>query len=433
MDAISIGVFGIAAMILGLLASVPVAAALGIVSLVGMAGIVGWKGALGMIAVASFNEATSYDFAAVALYIAIGAIAIECGMADFLFDALSKWFSRVRGGLMIATTMAAAFFGACSGSSLASCALFGKLAVPKMIKGGYDPSLATGCVAASGTLAVLIPPSGMLILYGILTQQSIGHLFVAGLVPGIVNTLLYISAMYGISVLKPHLVPPSETFSWSERLSATRKAWPAPVIGVFIIMSLYFGLATPTEIAGLGAFFCLVTAVVFTGVKGARIPQAMVETARQTAMILLIVIGAKMFGRFLALSQVAPWLVNAIEASGLSRGWILFLLIAMYAVMGCIVDALALAVVSIPIVFPLMTALGYDPIWFGVILVQMVEIAVMTPPMGMNVFVTKSVVGDMATFGQVFKGTCLFMTADIILLILMLLFPQMVLFLPGRM
>ncbi|MBN2469017.1 MAG: TRAP transporter large permease [Deltaproteobacteria bacterium] len=433
MDPIWIGVCGIGVMIVGLLASVPVAAALGIVSLVGMATIAGWQGALGMIAVASFNEATSYDFAAVALYIAIGAIAIECGMADFLFDALTKWFSRVRGGLMIATTMAAAFFGACSGSSIASCALFGKLAVPKMIKGGYDPSLATGCVAASGTLAVLIPPSGMLILYGILTQQSIGHLFMAGLLPGIINALLYCFGMYGISVIKPHLVPPSESFSLSERLSASRKAWPAPVIGIFIILSLYFGIATPTEIAGVGAFFCIVTAVAFTGLRGARLPQAMVETARQSAMILLIVIGAKMFGRFLAVSQVAPWLVNAIEATGLSKGWVMFLLIVMYGIMGCIVDALAMAVVSIPIVFPLVTALGFDPIWFGVILVQMVEIAVMTPPMGMNVFVTKSVVGDLASFGQVFRGTCIFLTADIILLALMLLFPQIVLFLPGRM
>jgi C4-dicarboxylate transporter DctM subunit len=433
MEPIWIGLMGIGAMIVGLVAGVPVAAALGIVSLVGMAAVAGWKGALGMIAVTSFTEATSYDFAAVALYIAIGAIANESGMADYLFDAFSKWLSRVRGGLMIATTMAAAFFGACSGSSVASCALFGKLAVPKMIDRGYDPALATGCVATAGTLAALIPPSGILILYGILTQQSIGHLFIAGLVPGIVNTILYCGAMYGISVMKPHLVPPSIRFSWAERLSATRKAWPAPAIGLFIILSLYFGIATPTEIAGLGAFFCLIAAVVYTGVRGARLPQSMVETARQGAMILLIVIGAKMFGRFLALSQVAPWLVNWIEGVGLSEEGVIVLLVIMYIIGGCLVDALALAVVSIPIVFPLVTSLGYDPIWFGVILAELVEIAVLTPPVGMNVFVTKSVVGDLATFPQVFKGTMIFAVANFVLLALMLLFPQIVLFLPGRM
>jgi C4-dicarboxylate transporter DctM subunit len=433
MEPLWIGVFGIGLMIVGLLASVPVAAALGIVSLVGMAAIVGWNGALGMIAVASFNEATSYDFAAVALYIAIGAIAIECGMADYLFEALTKWFSRVRGGLLIATTVAAACFGACSGSSIASCALFGKLAVPKMINRGYDPSLATGCVAAAGTLAVLIPPSGMLILYGILTQQSIGQLFVAGLIPGIINTLLYCSVIYGISVAKPHLVPPSAKFSLAERLSASKKAWPAPVTGIFIILSLYLGIATPTEIAGVGAFFCLIVAVVYNGVKGARLPQAMVETARQGAMILLVVIGAKMFGRFLALSQVAPWLVSIIEASGLSKGGVIFLLVVMYMIMGCIVDALALAVVSIPIVFPMVMSLGCDPIWFGVILTELVEIAVLTPPMGMNVFVTKSVVGELATYSQVFRGTMIFAIANFLILALMLLFPKIVLYLPGRM
>jgi len=433
MDPVIIGFIGIIASISGLLIGLPIAAVMGLVSVGGMAAIGGWKTSFGMIAITSFKEATSYDFAAVVLYMTVGTIAHESGMADYLFDALTKWFGRLRGGLMMATTIAAAFFGACSGSSIASCALFGKLAVPKMLDRGYNPALATGCVAAAGTLAVLIPPSGMLILYGILTQQSIGHLFIAGLLPGIINTVLYLFIISGTSFLRRDLVPEPVKFSWSEKWASTGKAWPPPLIGLFIIVSLYTGIATPTEIAGLGAFFSLITALLYRGVRGARIWESMIETARQGAMILLIVIAAKMFGRFLALSQITPWIVDWVNGLSMSRGSILFLLIIIYVIAACIIDALSLAVVSIPIVYPLILSLGYDPIWFGVILTELVEIAVLTPPVGMNVFVTKTVVGDLVSLQDVFKGTLVFAIANFVLLTLMIFFPEIVLFLPRRM
>ena len=333
----------------------------------------------------------------------------------------------------MATSVAGGFFGACSGSSVASCAMFSRIAVPQLVERGYDMSLSCGCVATAGTLAALIPPSGLLILYGILTEQSIGRLFIGGLLPGILNIFLYGVVIFGAVVLKPDLAPKGIAFNWSERLTSLRGVWPIPLIGLSVIASIYFGIATPTEIAGLGAFLSLIVAIVFVGLKRARITQALTETATQACMLLLIVVGAMIFGKFLALSQLPEQMVGGIKNLNVSGATVITLLAFIYVVMGTFVSALEMLVVTTPVVFPLVIGLGYDPIWWGIVTVQLVEIGCLTPPVGINVYVTKTVVGDSVTLPQVFKGTLIFAIADFILLILIMVFPQIVLFLPGTM
>jgi len=433
MDPTQIGIIGLVLLLVSLLSGVPIPAALGLLSILGIASIIGWKAALSLAATAPFEIAADYAFAALVLFIYMGVILHESGMTVSLFDAVGKWLGNYPGGMLMATTVAGGFFGACSGSSVASCAMFSRIAVPQLVERGYDISLSCGCVATAGTLAALIPPSGLLILYGILTEQSIGRLFIGGLLPGILNIFLYGVVIFGAVVFRPDLAPKGIAFNWPERLTSLRGVWPIPLIGLSVIASIYFGIATPTEIAGLGAFLSLIVAIVFVGLKRARITQSLTETATQACMLLLIVVGAMIFGKFLALSQLPEQMVGGIKNLNVSGATVITLLAVIYVVMGTFVSALEMLVVTTPVVFPLVIGLGYDPIWWGIVTVQLVEIGCLTPPVGINVYVTKTVVGDSVTLPQVFKGTLIFAIADFILLILIMVFPQIVLFLPGTM
>lgn len=433
MDPLQIGLIGIAVMLVALMLGVPIAAVLGLVGIFGTAAIIGWKAALGLAAMTPFHSIADYGFAALVLFLMMGMIIQHSGATEWLYDSLNKWLSRFRGGLLSATFMGGAFFGACSGSSLASCALFGRVAVPHLVKHGYHRALACGAVTTAGTLAALIPPSGLLIIYGILTETSIGHLFMGGLLPGILNILLYAIVIFGIVLIRPKLVPRGQAFNWGERVSSLRKVWPIPLIGIFVICAIYFGIATPTEVGGIGAFLCLIVALVFAGPRGARVPQAMLETARDGAMILLVVVGAILFGRFLALSRLPTELVSWIEGSGASSTFVMLGLVLMYLIMGTFMGAIELIVITTPVVLPVIIGLGFSPVWWGVVLVQLCEIGLLTPPIGMMCYITKAVVGDLATLGDVFKGAMLFAIADFALLALIILYPQIILFLPGTM
>lgn len=433
MDPTQIGIFGLLFLLLLLLSGVPISATLGLLSIVGIASISGLKPALSLAATAPFAIAADYSFAALVLFIYMGVILHESGMTVSLFDAIGKWLGNFPGGMLMSVSIAGGFFGACSGSSVASCAMFSRIAVPQLVKRGYDIALSCGCVATAGTLAALIPPSGLLILYGILTEQSIGRLFIGGLLPGALNIILYGIVIFGTVIFKPNLAPKGVTYNWSERFVALKGVWPVPLIGISVIASIYFGIATPTEVAGLGAFFSLVVAIVFVGFRRSRIPQALVETATQACMLLLIVVGAMIFGKFLALSNLPELMVSGIESLNISKTTVIALLVIIYIILGTFVSALEILVVTTPVVFPLVVGLGYDPIWWGIVTVQLVEIGCLTPPVGINVYVTKTIVGDSVTLPQVFKGTMIFAIADFILLILIMAFPQIVLFLPRTM
>jgi C4-dicarboxylate transporter DctM subunit len=433
MDPTYVGILGIAVMLVMLLSGVPIPAVLALVGIFGIASITGWKAALSLAGTAPFEIAADYQFAALVLFVCMGVILHESGLTETLFDAASKWLSKFTGGMLMATSLAGGFFGACSGSSVASCAMFARIAVPQLVQLGYDRSFSCGCVATAGTLAALIPPSGLLILYGILTEESIGRLFIGGLLPGIINIILYGVIIYGAVVLKPGLAPKGVSFSWSERFTSLKEVWPVPLIGVAVIASIYFGIATPTEIAGLGAFFSLIVSVSFVGIKQARVFQALLETARQGCMVLLIVVGAMVFSKFLALSQLPTAMVSGIESLNIPNAMVMLVLAIIYVIMGSFVSTIAMILVTTPVVFPLVVGLGYDPIWWGVVLVQLAEIGCLTPPVGINVYVTKTVVGDSVTLPEVFKGTLIFAIADFALLAFIMLFPQIVLFLPGTM
>ncbi|MEO0278719.1 MAG: TRAP transporter large permease [candidate division WOR-3 bacterium] len=433
MEPYAVGILGIIFVLIGLLLAIPIAAILAIVSFLGIWVLSGWDVGLNTLGLAALREAASWDFAAVALFIAIGAIATRSGMANDLFDALSSWFGEIKAGLMVATTLAAAFFGACCGTTIASCMLFGKLAAPRMIERGYNPSWAVGLIATSGTLAALIPPSAILILYGILTQQSIAHLFIGTLVPGVMTAALYVLIIVVAALVKPDIAPTFEKVSWKKKVSALKRSWGLPLVGLFIITSLYTGIATPTEVAAIGACFTAIVALLYKGWGRADLWSSFVETAVDSAMVLLIVIAAKLFGRFLTMTELTPVAMNFVQKSGLPREGVLLFIIFLYLVAGCVMDSLSMAVISIPVVYPIITGLGYDPVWFGVVLAQLVEIGVITPPVGMNVFVTKSVVGDVVTLSQVFRTSMVFLLGNVVVLVLVLVFPNLVLWLPSRM
>ena len=433
MDPTLIGLIGLTVMLIALLFGVPIAAILGIIGLLGMAALAGWQAALSMAATAPFHTIADEGFAALVLFLMMGMIVEASGLAELVYDSLNKWFGRLPGGMLMATILGAGVFGACSGSSLATAVFFGRVASPHLVKYGHHPALACGIACVGGTLAALIPPSGLLIIYGLVSETSIAHLFLAGLIPGIVNILLYFLIIFFVAKLRPQLAPKGSFYSWRERISSANKVWPLALIGVFIISSLYFGIATPTEIGGLGAFFCLIVTISVVGIRRARVPKAMFETAREGAMILVIVATALMFGRFLTMSRLPEDMVNWIANSGIHPAAILASLVIMYIVMGMFIGSIELIVITTPIVLPLLTSLGFHPIWWGVVLVQLCEIGLMTPPMGMICYLVKGTVGELATLEQIFMGALLFALSDFILLALILIFPDLVLFLPNRM
>jgi tripartite ATP-independent transporter DctM subunit len=432
MSELLIAALGFAALLVLILARVPIAAAMALVGVGGTAWLAGWSVALATLKQSPFERASSYTLVVVPLFMLMGYLAARSGLSQNLFRAANVWLGHWRGGLAMATVGACAGFAAICGSSVATGATMCSVALPEMRRYRYADSLSTGSIAAGGTLGILIPPSIIFVLYGIMTEQSIGKLLLAGILPGLVLTVLFMLAIGLVTAVNPELGAAGPRTTWRERLVAMRDVWEVVALFVMVIGGLYLGLATPVESAALGAVGALLFGVGKRTLRWQGLLAALDETVRTTAMVFFIVIGADLFGYFMALSQMpmqfAAWL-GRLQAAPVVELWSI---IVTYIVLGALMDELAMILLTVPIFFPVITAIGYDPIWFGVIIVVVVQIGLIAPPVGLNVFVIGGMARDVP-LATIYRGIMPFLVAQIVLLILLTLWPGMALLLPGTM
>ena len=433
MSSITIGSVGIGILVLLMLIRMPIAFVFTLVGFAGFAYMVNASAAFNVLALDFFETFSGYHLTVVPLFILMGQIAFQAGISEKLYQTGYKIFGRVRGGLAIGTILACALFAACCGSSPASVATMGSVALPEMRRYKYGDQLAAGCIAAGGSLGILIPPSVILIIYGILTEQSIAKLFIAGIVPGIVLAAFFMAAIYIVTLIRPELGPRGEATTLKEKLTGiVGGVGDAIAIFILIIGGLFFGFFTPSEAGAIGVLGMLVLALAKRKLTWKGLSEALGETLKISAMIFLIIAGAMVFGHFLAITrlpfEISAWVVDL----DLPRTLIIFLIILVYLVGGCFMDAMALILLTIPIFFPVSQALGYDPIWFGIMIVLVVEMACITPPVGINVYVMKGVAKDIP-LETIFRGIVPFLIVEVILVILLICVPEIVLFLPDLM
>ena len=434
MSGLTISIIGIATLLVLMAARVPIAIALGSVSLVGLTILRGPNAALGIFGNLPMEFGASWTLSTIPMFLLMGSIAFHSGMTASLFEAAKLWLNRLPGGLAVATNFASAGFAAASGSSLATSAAMGRLAIPEMLKAKYDPALATGCVAAAGTLGALIPPSIVFVIYGWYTDTSIAHLLVAGILPGLLTAALYSAMIVMRCRVNPRLAPPIVTnVSWADRFRILLKIWPIPVLVLAIVGSMFSGIATATEAGALGAFFAILIALFSGKLTIDCLRKSAIETLSSTASIFFVAISAMLFTRFLAYAGLPVVLAEQIALLGLNPLAIVLGLSILYLVLGCFLDPLGVLLLTLPIVVPVMKSAGIDPIWLGVILVKYLEIGMLTPPVGMNVYVVKGVVGDAISLLTIFRGVMWFLAAEVVIMALLIGFPSISTFLPGLM
>ena len=432
MDPTAVTIAGFAALFALMLLRVPVGLAMGAVGIVGFGLLGGFDPALKLLSQSPIRTATDAGFAVIPMFLLMGTIASASGMSTELFHAANSFLGHRRGGLGMATIAACAGFAAISGSSVATAATFSAVAYPEMRRFGYPQSFATGVIAAGGTLGAILPPSLVLAVYSLITQQDVGKLYIAGVLPGLLAVLMYIATITAIGVLRPNFLPRAPRTGWAERWRAVRGVWAIALLFVFIIGGLYGGVFTATEAASMGAGGAFLIAMLRRRLTGAQVLDCLVRALRTTAAIFTILIGALLFGYFLTITQTPQHLTAWLTGLGLGRYGVLLLIMLMYLALGCVMDAMAMVILTIPIVFPVITALGFDPIWFGVIIVMTVELGLIHPPVGMNVFVIKSVVRDVR-ISTVFVGVIPFVVTDLCRLAILIAFPVISTYLPSRM
>lgn len=396
----------------------------------GFAYIVNFSGAIGLLKSTPFANASNYALTVIPLFVLMGQFAFYSGLSRELYDVSYKWLGHLRGGLSIATIGACAGFAAICGSSPATAATMGTVALPEMKKYGYADKLACGSVAAGGTLGILIPPSVGFILYGIIAQQSIGRLFAAGVVPGIMLAFLYALAVVYIVWRNPELGPRGTGCSMAEKLKALKEVWGVLFLFIFIIGGMFVGLFTANEAAAAGAFCAMLFMISRGKFNRETLTKALADTVGTTAMIFVILIGAYVFGYFLAVTKIPMELAGFITGLEVSRYVVLAAIIAIYIFLGCIMDSLAMVLLTVPIFLPIMTAMEFDPVWMGVIMVMAMEQGLITPPVGMNVYVVKGVAKDVPLHA-IFSGIFPFWLCIVIAVTLLAIFPDIALWLPN--
>ncbi len=415
-----------------MLLRVPVGMAMGLVGTVGYGYLAGSGPALKLVGQTSMRTVTDYAFGVVPMFILMGALVSVSGVSRELFRAANAFIGHRRGGLGFATIAACGGFSAICSSSVATAATFSTVAYPEMRRYGYPQSFATGVIAAGGTLGIIIPPSTVLAVYSIITQQDIGKLFMAGILPGLLAIVMYMATIAVLVRLRPQLLPAHEPSPRSERLQAAKAIWAPLALFVFVIGGLYGGLFTPTEAGGVGACGAFLLGVARGRLPMNKLKEALLEATRTSAAVFTVLIGAMLFGYFLTITQTPQKLAEALTGLGIGRYGILAIIMGMYLLLGCLMDAMAMIILTVPIIFPVITSLGFDPVWFGIIVVMTVELGLIHPPVGMNVFVIKSVINEVS-FTTIFKGVLPFIAADLLRLLILIAFPVIALYLPGRM
>lgn len=409
----------------------PVGFALLLAGSLGLIWIGGLPMLLGILKTAPASAVASYELITVPMFILMAELIVLSGIAASIFTAARTWVGRLPGGLAIATAIAGAGFGALSGSSTASAATLSATSVPVMLRNGYDPRLATGVVAICGTLAMLIPPSIALVLYGIIAEVDIGALLIGGILPGLLVFATIVLTLLLLIAMDPEKAPRGEGFTLAEKLSVTRIA--APVLGLFTVVTglIYLGIATPTEASALGAFGAFVLVCLSGSFRWSTLLAALKRAAAVTCMILMIILGAKVFAYFLALTRMTNDLITMIGALDVSVWVIVALILSVYLILGFFMDQIAILVLTVPVALPLMKSLGFDPVWFGVVVVVIAEVGLVTPPLGLNVFVVSKYTGR--PLGEIFYGVAPHVCAHLVVIALLVAFPQIVLWLPSTM
>ena len=428
----AVAIIGFVVLFALMLLRVPVGMAMGLVGVTGFGYIVGGAPTLKMIGQTSMRTVTDYTFGVIPMFLLMGAFVTVSGMSRELFRAANTWLGHLRGGLGFATILACGGFAAISGSSVATAATFSTVAYPEMRRYNYPQSFACGVVAAGGSLGAMLPPSTVLAVYGIITEQDIGKLFVAGILPGLLAISMYITTIVLMGWLRPGFLPSGTRATWKERFQSMREVWAPLLLFVFVIGGLYGGLFTPTEAGGMGAGGAFLIGVLRGRLSRKDIRASLLQATRTAAAVFTVLIGALLFGYFLTVTQTPQKVTMFLTGLGLGRYGVLALIMLMYLLLGCLMDALAMVILTVPIMFPVILSLGFDPIWFGVIIVMTVELGLIHPPVGMIVFVIKSVVHDV-DFLTIFKGVLPFIITDLVRLTILIAFPIIALFLPSRM
>jgi tripartite ATP-independent transporter DctM subunit len=422
---------GVLLLVVLLFMRVWVGTVMAVVGFAGFAYITSFKGALQIIGVVPFSTIANETVASVPLFILMGVIVSNTGVATDLYRTAYKWLGQLRGGLAMATIMACGGFAAISGSSQAAVATMGKVALPEMQKYKYDARLATGVITAGGTIGILIPPSMGFILYGILTEESIGKLFMAGIIPGLLEIAFYIAVVFILCRRNPKLGPAGPKTSFSEKVASLRYTWAMLVLFLLVMGGIYGGWFTPTEAGAIGAFGAIVISALARKFTGRNFIASLLEAAQTTAMMVLILASAFIFMKFMAVSRLPDLLAGYIGSLSFSPMIILLLIILLYILLGMFLDGPSAIVLTLPVLFPVILALGFDPIWYGVIMVRVIEVGLITPPMGMNVFILAGVTNE--PLGTIFRGIVPFFIADLFHIALLVSFPGISLFLPQAM
>jgi len=430
MDATTIGLIGMIALFTLIFIRIPIGFLMAIIGFIGFASIVSLNAALDLVAKDFYTVFGSYNLTVIPLFVFMGQLAFHSGISRRLFDAAYKFIGFLPGGLAIATVGACAGFAAICGSTNATAATMAAATLPEMKRYDYKASLATGVVAAGGSLGILIPPSVIFIVYGIMTEQSIGKLFMAGLLPGLLLTVLFIGTIIIWTILKPELGPRGPKTTFKEKMKSLSGLVETIILFVLVMGGLFGGIFTPTEAGAIGAFGTLVLSVITKKLNFEGFKQSLYETTRISAMIMVIVAGATVFGHFLAVSRIPYDIANWITSLNMPAVFVMMFIILVYLIGGCFIDSLALIMLTVPIFFPVVVKLGFDPLWFGVIIVMVTQIGVITPPVGVNVYVVSGVARDVP-LETIFKGVIPFLIALVIGTLMLIPFPQLALYLPS--
>jgi tripartite ATP-independent transporter DctM subunit len=428
----AMGLVGIGLLIVLLFSSMSIGPVMALIGLLGFSYLVNSDAALAILGTTPYRSSASHAMSTIPLFILMGVLCFQAELSKDIYTTLRNWLGRLPGGLAMSTVGGCAGFAAVSGSSLATAVTMGTIALPEMRRYKYADSLACGCVAAGGSIGILIPPSIAFIIYATITEESIGALFMAGVIPGLMEALFYIFTIYIMCKVKPEMGPPGPSSTWKEKFVSLKNTWGIIVLFVLVIGGIYAGIFTPTEAAGIGAFGALLLGLLKRKLDGPKILSALSDACKNTSMLLLMVIGADIFSYFLTMSQIPFLLSDFVVALPVPPGVTILAILLVYIVLGCVMPIIPAIVLTIPIFLPVVTGLGYDPIWFGVIVVTMAEVGQITPPVGINVFALAGVAKEVP-LATIFKGIFPFVVADIVRVMLIFFFPALALWLPSLM
>jgi len=427
-----IGWLSIAGFLALLTTGMPVSVGLFVSAFIGYWAIRGIEPALAILGLIPYEEIAKYSFTVVPLFLIMGHFAFFAGFSKDIFSTARRWFGHLPGGLVQATLAGGAAFGAASGSTLASCAIFSKIAIPEMLNQGIDRKMAVGAVAAAGTLATMIPPSILMVIYGTIAQQSIGKLLIAGILPGLIAATCYMAMIFIRVKLAPNLAPTSERFTWKDRFSSLRGIWGIGLLAVIVMGGIYTGVFTPTEAGAVGAFGAFASALVLRKISWNSLLECLMQTTKTTGSVFLIIVAAFTFGYFMGITRIPVHTSEFLINIPVPPVIIIVGIMAFYVLLGTFMDMIAALFLTLPIFLPAIVKLGYDPIWFGVMMVFMMEVAQVSPPFGLNLFVIKGVVPEVP-MAELFRAALPVLITQIFIMAIYIAFPQVALFLPSLM